>query len=152
MNLERIYNQYSEMLFRLSYSMLQSREDAEDVLQDVFVKILSRPFDFNSAEHERAWLVRVTLNRCHDVLRKKKIRRYTPLEDIVSLPAEEKDMSILREVQALPSDKREVVLLRYFEDFSVQEIAEILHITPSAVKMRLARARELLKEILNYEE
>lgn len=152
MNLERIYDQYSEMLFRLSYSMLQSREDAEDVLQDVFVKILSRPFDFNSAEHERAWLVRVTLNRCHDVLRKKKIRRYTPLEDIVSLPAEEKDMSILREVQALPSDKREVVLLRYFEDFSVQEIAEILHITPSAVKMRLARARELLKEILNYEE
>lgn len=152
MNLERIYNQYSEMLFRLSYSMLQSREDAEDVLQDVFVKILSRPFDFNSAEHERAWLVRVTLNRCHDVLRKKKIRRYTPLEDIVSLPAEEKDLSILREVQALPSDKREVVLLRYFEDFSVQEIAEILHITPSAVKMRLARARELLKEILNYEE
>lgn len=152
MNLERIYDQYSEMLFRLSYSMLQSREDAEDVLQDVFVKILSRPFDFNSAEHERAWLVRVTLNRCHDVLRKKKIRRYTPLEDIVSLPAEEKDMSVLREVQALPSDKREVVLLRYFEDFSVQEIAEILHITPSAVKMRLARARELLKEILNYEE
>ena len=152
MNLERIYDQYSEMLFRLSYSMLQSREDAEDVLQDVFVKILSRPFDFNSAEHERAWLVRVTLNRCHDILRKKKIRRYTPLEDIVSLPAEEKDMSILREVQALPSDKREVVLLRYFEDFSVQEIAEILHITPSAVKMRLARARELLKEILNYEE
>ncbi len=132
--------------------MLQSREDAEDVLQDVFVKILSRPFDFNSAEHERAWLVRVTLNRCHDILRKKKIRRYTPLEDIVSLPAEEKDMSILREVQALPSDKREVVLLRYFEDFSVQQIAEILHITPSAVKMRLARARELLKEILNYEE
>lgn len=152
MNLERIYDQYSEMLFRLSYSMLQSREDAEDVLQDVFVKILSRPFDFNSAEHERAWLVRVTLNRCHDILRKKKIRRYTPLEDIVSLPAEEKDMSILREVQALPSDKREVVLLRYFEDFSVQQIAEILHITPSAVKMRLARARELLKEILNYEE
>lgn len=152
MNLEKIYDQYSDMLFRLSYSMLQSREDAEDVLQDVFVKILSRPFDFNSAEHERAWLVRVTLNRCHDVLRKKKIRRYTPLEDIVSLPAEEKDMSILREVQALPSDKREVVLLRYFEDFSVQEIAEILHITPSAVKMRLARARELLKEILNYEE
>ena len=152
MNLERIYDQYSEMLFRLSYSMLQSREDAEDVLQDVFVKILSRPFDFNSAEHERAWLVRVTLNRCHDILRKKKIRRYTPLEDIVSLPAEEKDMSILRVVQALPSDKREVVLLRYFEDFSVQEIAEILHITPSAVKMRLARARELLKEILNYEE
>lgn len=132
--------------------MLQSREDAEDVLQDVFVKILSRSFDFNSAEHERAWLVRVTLNRCHDVLRKKKIRRYTPLEDIVSLPAEEKDMSILREVQTLPSDKREVVLLRYFEDFSVQQIAEILHITPSAVKMRLARARELLKEILNYEE
>ncbi len=152
MNLERIYDQYSEMLFRLSYSMLQSREDAEDVLQDVFVKILSRSFDFNSAEHERAWLVRVTLNRCHDVLRKKKIRRYTPLEDIVSLPAEEKDMSILREVQTLPSDKREVVLLRYFEDFSVQQIAEILHITPSAVKMRLARARELLKEILNYEE
>lgn len=152
MNLEKIYDQYSDMLFRLSYSMLQSREDAEDVLQDVFVKILSRPFDFNSAEHERAWLVRVTLNRCHDVLRKKKIRRYTPLEDIVSLPAEEKDMSVLREVQALPSDKREVVLLRYFEDFSVQEIAEILHITPSAVKMRLARARELLKEILNYEE
>ena len=74
MLLEAAYDKYANMLYRLAFSHLQRREDAEDAVQDVFTKYMNTSPRFTDDEHERAWLIRVTVNRCHDMLRRGKIR------------------------------------------------------------------------------
>ena len=141
-----LYDRYAAMLFRLSYSALQSQTDAEDAVAEVFVKYISNPPSFHDAEHERAWFVRVCVNQCHDLQRRKKIRLYTPLEDLSeTLAQKETEAGILEDVLKLPEKYKTVILLHYFEDFSVDAIAQSLGIGKSAVKMRLARGRDLLK-------
>ncbi len=144
--LETAYDRYADMLYRLALSHLQHTNDAMDAVQDVFVKYAEHHVLWHSDEHERAWLIRTTINRCHDLYRKQKIRLHQPLDKITDLPAPDDTASgVLEAVHALPETFRDVVVLHYLEGYSIQDVAKILSLSVSAVKMRLSRARDLLR-------
>lgn len=143
---ETVYSNYADMVYRLALSYLNHKEDAEDVAQDVFTKYmcgLHLPMD---KEHEKAWFIRVTINQCHDSLRRKKHRTHISLEETENLGYEQEMPFMLQEtLKKLPKKYKSVIILHYLEGFSVQEIAKICKISVSATKMRLSRGRELLK-------
>ncbi len=152
-DLAAVYDRYADMLYRLALTHTQNREDAEDAVQDVFTKYISTSQKFNDPEHERAWLVRVTVNRCHDLVRRGKIRTHESLDDITELPSEEDPArGVLHMLSELPEKYRTAIALHHLEGFSVEEVSKMLGISPSAVKMRLSRGRELLKSLLTDEE
>ena len=145
-DLEKVYDEYSDMLYRIALTHTANQHDAMDVVQDVFVKYATLKKTFDDASHLKAWLIRVTVNRAHDLFRKNKVRSYTPLEEVYDLPECENNLSLaVREMlEALPEKYKTVLVLYYFEGFSVEETAAILELSVSAVKMRLSRAREIL--------
>lgn len=142
---EVIYDRYSNMLYRLALTHLLSKEDAEDAVHDVFIKYMNNTPRFSDSEHEKAWFIRVTVNRCHDVARRRKLRTHSPLEDAAEVCAEMGAGEVTEAVLSLEDTYKTPILLHYYEGYSVEECAKILRISVSAVKMRLARAREKLK-------
>lgn len=148
-DLEEVYGRYADMLYRLSLSHLGVVEDAEDAVHDVFEKYINTSPEFRDSEHEKAWFVRVTVNRCHDLLRKRSKRNHESLEAAYDIAHEDSDEpEVFRLVHTLPEKYRAVIVLHYLEGYSVEETARLLKITVSAVKMRLARGREKLRQIL----
>ena len=142
-----IYNKYGEMLYRIAFVYLGNQDDTEDILQDVFVTLLHNTPKFNNEEHEKAWLIRTTQNKCINLL-KSPNRKNTDIDDIqIQADDDSKDLhiDIIKQVIALPEKYKSAVILYYYNDYSVTEIAKILKISKSAVKMRLKRSRELLK-------
>ena len=146
--IEALYDRYAAMLYRLALSMLRRPEDAEDAVQSVFEKYMLRPRLFLSPEHEKAWMLRVTINQCKDALRRRNLRRSIPLEETAEIGVWDSHSEVLDALQQLPEEYRMPLLLYYYEDCQVSEIAKALGIGPSAVKMRLKRGREKLKEML----
>lgn len=148
-NIEAVYGRYADMLYRLALSHLAVREDAEDAVHDVFAKYInSYPF-FKDSEHEKAWFVRVTVNRCHDLQRKRSKRSHDTLEsahDVSYTDSEEPE--IFGIIHALPEKYRAAVVLHYLEGYSVEETARLLNLSVSAVKMRLSRGRENIKDLM----
>lgn len=150
---ERVYARYADLLYRLAFTHLASAEDAEDAVSDVFVKFLQNPPAFRDDEHEKAWFIRVLINQCNDLHRRRNIRAWTPLESVTHLgSAEEKESDVLSAVRRLPEKNRIAVLLHYFEGYSLEETAHLLQTTEAAVKMRLMRSRSLLKSHLKGAE
>lgn len=147
--LEAAYEKYSDMLYRLALSQLGNKEDAEDCVHDVFAKFIAHSRPFFDNEHEKAWFVRVTVNHCHDLQRKRKKREYIHLDEIKSITSEDKkDDGVIELLAKLPEKIRAVITLHYLEGYSVEETAKLAGISQSAVKMRLLRGREQLKEII----
>lgn len=142
--------QYAGLVRRICFVRLKSREDSEDVFQTVFLKYLLYPGRFETAEHERAWFIRVTINACNDWLRSLTRRQALPLEVLAQESAHmpEGDQSLLEAVLALPQKYRDVIYLYYYEEYSAVEIARILHRRENTVYTWLARARTLLRERL----
>ena len=141
----RIVDQYSRMLQKLALTRLPPA-DAEDVVQEVFLKLMTAHPHFRDEGHEKAWLIRATLNRASDV-RMAAERNNLPLDE-VELPAQEDVPQLLSAVQALPSKYSAVIHLFYYEGYSIKEISEILKLPASTVGTRLSRGREKLKELL----
>lgn len=144
---EMVYDLYADMLYRISYTMLMSKEDAEDNVAEVFLTYIKKRPEFNEKEHEKAWFIKVTVNHSKDMMRKRKIRSHIPLHEITNVADDTIDISddILSDVLALPDKFKAVIVLHYFEDLSIDKISSILGISKSGVKMRLLRGRELLK-------
>ena len=141
---ESAYGAYSSAVFRLAMVYLGRRADAEDTAQEVFLRLLYRAPAFADGEHEKRWLLQVTANLCRDQLRGFWRRRVTGLEDALpAAPTEE--LEALGAVLSLPEKYKLPIHLYYYEGYSVAEVAEILKLSQSAVKMRLKRGRELLK-------
>lgn len=141
----RAYDKYAAMLYRLCAVQLGNNSDAEDVVQDVFVKYISVLPEFNDDEHEKAWFIRVAINRCHDKRRSKFFRTAVPLDSVTQLAAEEDNASVLEELMLLPEKYRTPLVLHYVEGYSVKEIAKLMELTASTVKVRLHRARAMLR-------
>ena len=145
-----LFDSYGDMVYRIALSYLRSPQEAEDVVQTVFLKLL----EGSAVAHvgkERAFLTKVTVNRCKDLLRRARQYADIPLEELVLLaPPEEQDL--FRTMMELPEKYRVVVALHYLEGYSLREIAQILHISPSAVSMRLHRARGILKQQLGRDQ
>ncbi len=152
--LEATLDAYGNMILRLAYSCLKSRDDAEDVLQDVMVKLLELNPRFENGEHEKAWLIRVTINLCRNRLRSP-WRRHRELDEAVSVSGQpgwdaalgEKN-AVMEAVMSLPEKYREVIHLFYYEDYSVAQIGRILKKNESTVRSLLYRARKMLKEYM----
>ena len=150
---ETAYGLYADMLYRLSFSYMKNKEDAEDVVQEVFTKYFCGFRLPMNPEQEKAWFLRVTINQCHDTLRKKGYRMHASLDEVAETAATEApDTGHLQDaLQKLSEKYRGVVILHYLEGYSVEEIAKILQLSTSAVKMRLKRGREFLREELEKE-
>ena len=146
---EAAVDQYGDMIFRLAYSYLQNRADAEDVMQETLLKLFvaaeKQPFD--SPEHERYWVVRVAVNECRRLLRSPWRRRTGPLEEVPETAVFDQpaQSELFRQVMALPPKYRAAVYLYYYEDYSVRETAELMGAKASTVQTWLMRARGQLK-------
>lgn len=149
-----IYNKYGEMLYRIAFVYLGNPHDAEDVLQDVFISFLHNPPKIKNDEHEKAWLIRTTQNKAINLL-KSTSRKNVNIDDLqIHIDDTNKDLhlDVLKQVISLSPKYKTVIILYYYNDYSVSEIAQILKISKSAVKMRLKRSRELLKiQLEDYE-
>lgn len=149
--LRKIMDTYGNRILRLAYSYLHNMQDAEDILQDVLMKWVEQKPDFESGEHEKAWLLRVTANLSKNKLDYNKLRDTDELND--ELTAEHRDdLSFVWEaVKSLPANYSEVIHLFYEEGYQTDEIAEMLGETGANIRTKLKRAREKLKSILQEE-
>ena len=141
---------YSAMVLRLCGVYLKNDADAEDIFQNVFLKYALRQEGFDSAEHEKAWFIRVTVNACKDLLKsffRSKTVPLTQLPDYLSGMTPER-LAVMEAVWALPRAYREVIYLHYYEGYTAPEIAGILHRNPNTVYTHLTRARAMLRESL----
>ena len=139
------YNLYGKMVFRIAMVNLGNREDAEETMQEAFYKLLYKSPEFKNEEHEKAWLIKVTVNLCRDILRSVWHKRVIKMEDIENYYDDPNEANILTDIIQLPTKYKIVIYLYYFEDYSIKQISEILKIKESAAKMRLQRGRQLLK-------
>ena len=146
---ERLANAYADAILRLSYTYLKNTYDAQDVCQTVFVKLLTEPREFESAGHERAYVLRMAANACKDLLKSPWRKRTCGLETVLEVPAPEAgDGSVLAAVNELPAHYRAVIYLFYYEGYTAAEIGKILGVPAATVHTRLARGRARLKDIL----
>ena len=146
---EYLAEAYADVILRLSYTYLKNTQDAQDVCQTVFVKLLTEPRQFESPAHERAYILRMAANACKDILKSPWRRRTRPLEEGLQVPAPAaEDGSVLSAVNTLPPHYRAVIYLYYYEGYAAGEIGKILGVPTATVHTRLARGRARLKDIL----
>jgi len=141
---ETSYSAHGAAVYQLAMVYLGRPADAEDVTQEVFLKLLYKAPPFADGEHEKRWLLRVTANLCRDQLKGFWLRHTVTLDESCPMRSEE-DRALLETILALPETYKGPIHLHYYEGYSVAEVAEILKLSQSAVKMRLKRGRELLK-------
>ena len=147
---EMLVERYHQNLFAVAFNVCKNREDAEEVVQDAFIQYHLKRLDFQSEEHIRAWLIRVTINKAKNAARTFWWRHRISLEEtMAALTFDDQESERLFEaVIALPQKYRIVVHLFYYEDYSVHEMAELLSLSESNVKTRLSRARAMLRDTL----
>ena len=140
---------HRDVVFRIALTYLRDRADADDVAQDVFLKLLKSDAQFESWEHLRRWLIRVTINECKSLFRKpwRRVEDIENLADSLSA-AQDETKAVLSDVMRLPERFRVPIVLYYYLGFSTSEIAELLHVPAATVRTRLARGRSKLKFIL----
>ena len=140
---------HQDMVYRIALHWFGVPQDAEDAVQEVFLRLYTEKKPFDGPEHLRRWLIRVTVNVCKDALKSPWRKRRVPLESIPEPVFEQQEQrELYREVLALPEKYRTVLGLYYYEELSTREIAALLNIRQTAVTTRLARGRELLKQRL----
>ena len=149
---ERLVSAYADALYRLCLLRLSSPADAEDAVQETFLRYLNKKPVFESDEHAKAWLLKVALNVCRDVGRARSRHPTVDLSELELAAPEPEDGRILEALMKLPDKYRVVLTLYYAEGYSTAEIAGIVGKTASAVKMRLKKGRELLKNQYEQEE
>jgi len=144
---EEVARRQEDKLFRTALVIMKNKADAEDILQDVFIKLVEKSPQFESLEHETAWLVRVTVNQCKSRLRLHWWKKTVPL--LETYPAKANGQhDVTQAVLALPSKLRIAINLFYYHGYSTREIAEITKRKESTVRKDLTRARRLLKGFL----
>lgn len=148
--IDEVLKEYADMVYRIAFSRTNNRMDADDVLQDVFVRYITCKTVFHDREHVKAWLIRAAVNCSKSLLRSAWFRRTTGLKEDILTYMDEQD-SVYPAVMKLPAKYRTVIHLYYYEDLSVSQIGEILRRKESTVKSHLHRGRNLLREMLKGE-
>ena len=140
-----IYERYKNLLYRIAYTYLKNDDDVQDLLQEVFIKRLYHAPTFKTEEHERRWMIRVTVNLAKNQIKSFWNRNRANLVDLSEMPEilqwqwNETDTDVYSAVMALPGKQRIVIYLHYFEGYTCKEIANILNCGESAIKMRLKK-------------
>lgn len=150
----RLVEQYSTAVYRLAYARTGNREDAEDITQETFLRLVRAAPAFRDGEHCKAWLLRVAANCAGDLHRSPWRRRAVSLEEAgqVAAPEPLEENGMRTSILALPENYRVVVHLYYYEDLSTAEIARVLGKREGTIRTRLSRARAMLREDLEKGE
>ena len=150
----RAVEQYADMVRRLCMIHLKNHADTEDIFQTVFLKYALSSVLFESAEHEKAWILRVTVNACKDLLKSFFRSRTVSLDDIMEQPAvmPQDHREVLEAVLSLPDKYKDAVYLHYYEGYTAPEISRILGKNVNTVYTILNRSKQLLREKLGGEE
>lgn len=151
--IEQAIERHADMVKHICYVYMKNNSDTEDIFQDVFLKYALFSGSFQSEEHEKAWLIRVTVNRCKDILKSFFKSKVCSLDDIEEMAAsqEEDHREVLGAVMQLPDQYRIVIYLFYYEGYSAAEIARMLKKKENTVYTCLGRGREKLKKLLGGE-
>jgi len=141
---------HSDMIRRLCMIHLKNYADTEDIFQTVFLKYVLSSAAFESEEHEKAWIIRVTINACKDLLGSFFRKRTVSLDEVIELPAQasQDHREVLEAVLSLPQKYRDVVYLHYFEDYTAPQISRILGKNVNTVYTLLTRSKQMLREKL----
>lgn len=153
---EEALDRFGDDILRLAYSYMKSREDAEDIVQDVLIRFMQSAKTFSSEEHVKAWLFRVAINLCKDKLKSASRQREVALPEGYEVEAasstNEDESEIIQLIWTLAEKYRSVIHLYYFEEYSTAEIAEILQKKESTVRSLLKRGREKLEKMMKGDE
>lgn len=145
--IEDVIREYSNMVYRLAFSQTRNKSNADDIYQEVFFRYIRKKPQFETEQHRKAWLIRVTINCCKKMWTLSWIKKIVPLDETIAFEMEE-EINLHYELQKLPLKYRTVIHLFYYEDLSIEEISEILKQKSSTIRTQLTRARYKLKEIL----
>ena len=153
LSVDEAFHRFGDRTFSAAFSVCRNHADADDAVQDTFIKYHSMGLDYESEEHIRAWLVRVAVNRAKDIAGSFWHRNRVDWEAYMDeLPFEsEEDRGLFEAVMRLPDKYRIVIHLFYYEEYAVSEIAKILRLREGTVKSQLNRGRKLLKTMLEEE-
>lgn len=144
--------QYKNTVFRVAYSYTKNKSDAEDISQEVFLKLYTSDVRFDNPEQLKAWLIRVTINKSKDLLKSSWFSKRSDQTDISqNYTMNESQSEILEAVLSLPEKYKIVVHLYYYENYSLNEISEITGVKISTLQTRLQRGRKLLEKKLKEE-
>jgi len=151
---ETAVERYADTVFRLAYSYLKNRADAEDVMQETLLKLYGAEEHFESPEHERYWVIRVAANECKKLLRSPWRRRTESMEAVPETAVFDAPVQseLFQQVMTLPPKYRAAIYLHYYEGYAVREIAALMQANPSTVQTWLMRARGQLKTNLKEAE
>lgn len=157
-NINYIVGKYSDMIYRTALAYLGSPTDAEDIVSEVLIKYITADNDgheFSGEEHIKAWLLRVTINICKDILKSARVKSTTSLDlspetesELRLAETSETRLDIEAALDSIPSDYRIVLYLYYYQEFSTKEIARLLDVPKNTVVSRLSRARKALRKKL----
>ena len=153
-NVKELFERYSDMIYRIAISYGNSVSFAEDAVQEVFLRYLKKTPKFETCEHEKAWFIRVTVNYCKSILSSAWLKRTCSIENAgeIAVPfRQQEENELYAALCCLPPKYRIVLYLRYYEEYQVKEIAEILGITPNLASARLLRAKKIMKQKLLQE-
>ena len=147
-------NTYADVLYRICFMMLRNSYDAEDVVQNTFLKYYQSKGKFDTDEHKKAWLIKVAVNECKDQIRFRKRHPTISMDEYSEIAKSDNasdNKDILEALMKLPHKQRIVMTLYYAEEYKVKEIAEILHTNESVIKKRLQKGRNILRKIYREE-
>ncbi len=152
-DIEKAYKKYNKMIYQVSFSYMKNKMDAEDTVEDTFVKLMKHGANFQSEEHEKAWLLRTAINLCKNNLKHWR-RKFENIDDHENLHDENqfKENEILEAVIKLPDRYKAAIYLYYYEGYTTAEIAQILKKPHSSVRVHLHKAKKILKEVLTNEK
>jgi RNA polymerase sigma factor (sigma-70 family) len=147
-SITEILEKYADTVLRLCFVFMRNKTDAEDVFQNVFLKLCKIKPSFNDDEHIKAWLITVTTNECKNQFKSFWKKKVVCIDEVISSVKQKDSRAIVSYITHLPLKYRNVLYLHYFEDYKVNELALIFKTNESTVKTRLKRGRELLKSEL----
>lgn len=150
--IKELVNKYSSLIFRISYCILCNPEDAEDAVQETFLKYITKAPEFNSEEHRKAWLIKVVANISKNMLMFKLKRETVNIDDVKNIGIGENDYETFELIMSLPAKHKVVMTLYYVEGYRSAEIAKIIGISEEAVRKRIQKGRELLKKEFEKEK
>lgn len=149
--MEEIYEKYSDTVFRTAFACVKHVAEAEDITSEVFIKYFTSSKKFDNEDHEKAWLIRVTINRCKDLFRSFSFKNRVSIEEYQTYCVIQDEIDVLEAVMKLPKKYRIPVHLFYFEGYTTEEIAKITKTSSQNIRTRLSRARAMLKKSLGEE-
>ncbi len=154
LSVDEAFRRYGDRVFSAAFSICRSREDADDTVQDTFLKYYEKNADYIDESHLKAWLLRVAINRAKDITgtfwRRNRVSWEEYMNELEFVQPEDRDL--FEAVMRLPEKYRIVIHLHYYEEYSIEEIAAAVHSRPGTVKSQLSRGRKLLKSMLTEGE